>query len=238
MTYSILSRDAETGAIAGATAAGCLGAGGWVLRGSVRGGISASQGASPSCIWGEEVLTEMARGHGAAEAVDLVTGRDSGKSWRQLAALDSGGGTGAFTGNDTTDFKGALRFRNGVASGDLLPDPMMLEAMVNAFIAAEGPLPGRLIAGLEAVSAQGGDAPVSAALLVLERDRAPLSLRIDFSEAPLAELRNLLERAGRAPYRDWARRAPCPADPERHPGSATATLAGDETAAESASDPG
>ena len=59
MTFSILARDPVSGAIGGAAATGSLCVGGWVLRGHVSAGMSASQGAAPSTIWGEEVLAAM-----------------------------------------------------------------------------------------------------------------------------------------------------------------------------------
>ena len=48
MTFSILARDPTTGAIGGAAATGSLCVGGWVLRGDLAAGMSASQGAAPS----------------------------------------------------------------------------------------------------------------------------------------------------------------------------------------------
>ena len=60
MTFSLLARDPATGAIGGAAATGSLCVGGWVLRGSLAGGMSASQGKAPSTFWGEDVLAMMA----------------------------------------------------------------------------------------------------------------------------------------------------------------------------------
>ncbi|MFN3526048.1 MAG: DUF1028 domain-containing protein, partial [Paracoccus sp. (in: a-proteobacteria)] len=62
MTFSILAQDLGTGAFGGAAATGSLCVGGWVLRGDSRAGLTASQGAAPSTMWGEDVLVRMMSG--------------------------------------------------------------------------------------------------------------------------------------------------------------------------------
>ncbi len=59
MTFSLLARDPATGAIGGAAATGSLYVSGWVPRGTLAGGMSASQGKAPSTLWGEAVLAAM-----------------------------------------------------------------------------------------------------------------------------------------------------------------------------------
>ena len=56
MTFSIIARNPKTGEIGGATATGNLCVGGWVLRGNVDKGVTATQGFYPSTIWGENIL--------------------------------------------------------------------------------------------------------------------------------------------------------------------------------------
>ena len=52
MTFSLLYLDKPSGCFAGATATGNLCVGGWVLRGHPHVGLTASQGAEPSILWG------------------------------------------------------------------------------------------------------------------------------------------------------------------------------------------
>ena len=59
MTFSLLAHDHETGTYGGAAATGSLCVGGWVLRGGLDSGLSASQGTAPSTFWGEDVLRAM-----------------------------------------------------------------------------------------------------------------------------------------------------------------------------------
>ena len=90
MTFSILVRDPETGVLGGAAATGNLCVGGWVLRGDARAGLSASQGRTPSTLWGEDVLDAMRHGQNAAQAVAGIVAADRGRATRQLLALDRG----------------------------------------------------------------------------------------------------------------------------------------------------
>ncbi len=217
MTFSILARDASTGALGGAAATGSLCVGGWVLRGDPRAGMSASQGASPSTLWGENVLSLMADGTSASDAVAAVTEPDRGRDWRQLAALDRQGGCAAFTGAKNTMWHGSLSGDGMIVSGNLLTGPEVLAAMLSGFKRARGAFAERLIAALAAAEAAGGDSRglQSAALLVVADDSAPLTLRIDWSEDPIPALSALYDRTLSAPYADWFPTVPTRADPER-----------------------
>ena len=123
MTFSILAQDLNTGAFGAAAATGSLCVGGWVLRGDSRAGLSASQGAAPSPMWGEDVLDRMRAGEDAQTALDAVVGVDGGREGRQLAALDRRGGTACHTGAQNTPWRGSLIAPGLVVSGNLLAGP-------------------------------------------------------------------------------------------------------------------
>jgi uncharacterized Ntn-hydrolase superfamily protein len=217
MTFSILARDDETGAIGGAAATGSLCVGGWVLRGNPGSGMSASQGMAPSTFWGEDVLEMMANGQSAEKAVRAVTEPDQGRAQRQLSALPLAGPGAAFTGGENSPATGEQVFSGGVAAGNMLSSPQVVEALAEGFLAAEGSFPRRLLAGLEAADSAGSDSRglMSAALLVVSPHHAPLSLRIDYADSPLTALAALLARATSGDYAAWARQVPCLDDPER-----------------------
>ena len=145
MTFSILARDPETGAIGGAAATGSLCVGGWVLRGDLGAGMSASQGAAPSTFWGEEVLHRMRQGALAEQAVNDVTSPDSGRAYRQLAALDISGNAAAFTGDKNDDVKGSIEFPDGIVSGNMLGSDSVLATMADTFSASRDVFERRLI---------------------------------------------------------------------------------------------
>jgi len=217
MTFSLLARDPETGAIGGAAATGALCVGGWVLRGDIRAGMSACQGAAPSTFWGEDVLAAMRRGATAPVAVAEVIAPDRGREWRQLTALDRKGGTGGHSGSDNTDWKGHHGFDHGIVAGNMLAGPAVLKALARGFMDSTGPLHARLMAALLAAETAGGDIRglKSAAILVVGPDMAPLSLRVDLSDRPLAALETLLLRATSGDYARWAAQVPCLDDPHR-----------------------
>ena len=218
MTFSILARDPETGAIGGAAATGSLCVGGWVLRGDLRAGMSASQGAAPSTFWGEEVLQHMRNGSRPDEAVKQVTCRDQGRAYRQLAAMDLAGNTAAFTGEENQDIKGSLGFPGGIAAGNMLGRDSVLSAMADAFTASDRVFERRLLAALMAAHDAGGDfrGLLSAALLVLHPDRPPLTLRIDYhADDPIGALEQLYQKTTSGDYADWVRQVPITTDKER-----------------------
>ncbi|WP_010138466.1 DUF1028 domain-containing protein [Oceanicola sp. S124] len=219
MTFSILVRDAETGRIGGAAATGSLCVGGWVLRGRLCAGMSASQGTAPSTLWGEAVLEAMERGISASAAIREVTAPDSGKAHRQLAALDPTGGTGAFTGAASVPACAARMAAGIVVSGNMLTSEAVLDAALAAYEAARGSMADRLLAALRAGEAAGSDSRglLSAALLCLGPDMAPLSLRIDHSESPLSDLAALHKRATTGLYAEWADLVPTKEAPFRAP---------------------
>ncbi len=219
MTFSILAHDPLSNAIGGAAATGSLCVGGWVLRGDARAGMSASQGMSPSTLWGEELLHEMRGGASAKQAVQRVTALDSGREQRQASALDLAGGAAAFSGDQNTPFVSQQAFEGGIATGNMLAGPDVIPAMIDSF--QNGP-PGfaeRLIASLKAAQGAGGDTRglLSAALLIVSRDRAPLTLRIDYDDSdPIAALETLYHKATSGDYARWSVHVPTLDEPERN----------------------
>lgn len=217
MTISILAFDEKSGVYGGAATTGSLCVGGWVLRGAPESGLSASQGSLPSTLWGNEVLALMKTGDTAQRAIDAVTQADPGRAERQLAALDPKGGTGCFTGTASIASAGARMSKNVVVAGNLLLSDAVLDACLSGFFDAAGALDVRLLAALDAAAAAGGDSRglLSAALLVVSHEAAPLTLRIDHSKEPLSDLRALHAQATSGAYADWARHVPTHADPFR-----------------------
>jgi hypothetical protein len=102
--------------------------------------------------------------------------------------------------------------------GDLADDQQpVIDALVEAYLGASGAFALRLMAGLRAAAASGGDSRglLSAALLILARDRAPVTLRVDWSLTPLDALEELHMRATRGPYAGWSADVPTLDAPHR-----------------------
>lgn len=220
MTYTILAIDEKTGRLGGAAATGSLCVGGWVLRGDPRSGMSASQGTAPSTLWGERVLNLMREGHPADGAVAETVVPDSGRDFRQLAALDPTGATAAFTGTRSVPACGHRNAPGAIVAGNMLESEAVLVAALDAFLSTHGDFTDRLMAALFAGERAGSDSRglLSAALLVVGHDIAPISLRVDYSETPLNSLSELLVRTHTAPYSEWVRGVPTLVEPNRAEG--------------------
>jgi uncharacterized Ntn-hydrolase superfamily protein len=104
-----------------------------------------------------------------------------------------------------------------IVAGNLLSSEAVLDACLAGYLDATGAFDARLLAALDAAAAAGGDSRglLSAALLVVRRDAAPLTLRIDHSDTPLADLRALHGRATTGLYAEWAALVPTLDDPQR-----------------------
>jgi uncharacterized Ntn-hydrolase superfamily protein len=168
-------------------------------------------------MWGEDALVRMRAGESAEQALAAVTGPDAGRDWRQLAVLDRAGGAACHTGTANTKWRGALVAPGLVVSGNLLAGPQVLEALRDTFLSTQGSLAERLLAALAAAEAAGGDTRglQSAALLVVSDDAPPLTLRVDWSENPVAALHDLHTRSQSGDYAAWLPTVPTRNDPER-----------------------
>ncbi|MGY6632205.1 MAG: DUF1028 domain-containing protein [Alkalilacustris sp.] len=217
MTFSILVRDPQTGLLGGAAATGNLCVGGWVLRGDAGTGIAATQGEQPSTLWADRAFARLDRDQEAQHVVDAVVAADAGRARRQMGLVCRSGTAGAFTGAENGDWKGALVAPDLVVAGNLLAGPQVLEAARAAVLEGGGLMVDRLMAGLRAAVAAGGDRRglMSAALLVVCDTEPPLDLRIDWAADPLAELAALLDRARRPEYARWVAGLPVRTDPNR-----------------------
>lgn len=194
MTFSVLATDGR-GAVgmavsssSPAVAARCI-----HLRAGVGG--AASQNVTDPRL-GPELLDALERGVDPQTALDdLVQGRPLVEH-RQLAVLDVDGKAAAFSGQGAL---GVHHHRVGtgvVAAGNLLTDPQVVDAVVDAFEASSGELEERLLVALEAGLAAGGEAgPLRSAGLAVVRTVPwrETDLRVDWHDEPVAELRRLLE---------------------------------------------
>ncbi|SPJ25453.1 hypothetical protein PAA8504_03304 [Palleronia abyssalis] len=101
----------------------------------------------------------------------------------------------------------------------MLGGPRVLEAALEALMVRNTRLDLRLLDALAAGAQAGGDSRglLSAALLVVRRDAAPLTLRVDHSHRPLDDLLRLHAQAMASPYIDWLDHVPTLDQPYRRP---------------------
>ncbi len=223
MTFTIIGRDPENGAIGVATATGSIAVGAQVPHCRFGVGAVATQGWSTNVLFARRGLPLLAKGQSASHVMRTLVAEDEGRDFRQLAVMDREGATAGWTGASNSDFKGHLEGSNFIVAGNILAGAEVLEAMAAAYRAATEndlaqDLAGRLLAALSAGQAAGGDSrgTRSAALLVDGGSGAALNLRIDYDEAPVAALAALHERSKDAVYRDFLKRLPDEQDPSRY----------------------
>lgn len=194
MTFSIVGTDGRgrfgvaVSSSSPAVAARCI-----HLRDGV-GAVSAQNITDPRL--GDLLLSALADGAGAQEAVDRVAGADPTRDHRQLVALDARGRTAVYSGAHTLGTHADAAGDGCASAGNMLDDEGVPAAMCAAFAAADGELESRLVAALRAGLAAGGEAGEvrSAGVAVVSghgwRDT---DLRVDWHDDPVGELERLLE---------------------------------------------
>lgn len=197
MTFSLLGCCARTGQIGAVVATSSIAVGARVAFCAAGiGGVLTQHRTDPRL--GPRGLDLLRSGCTAREALDALVASTPHAEWRQLAVLDREGGTAAFSGARVKPERAEALARGAVAIGNILADPRVPAAMLEAFGAsADRPLAERLVRALEAGLAAGGEhGPVrSAHLLVVERESFPLvDLRVDWHDRPVAGLRALWDR--------------------------------------------
>ncbi|HET6182300.1 MAG TPA: DUF1028 domain-containing protein [Acetobacteraceae bacterium] len=193
MTWSILARDAETGALGAAVASRFFAVGGICL--AVEGRVAAlSTQALVNPLYAIEAMPRLRAGEAPEAVLAALTGPDPGASQRQFHILDATGRIAQHTGADCIAWAGHVRGADVSVAGNMLAGPEVVRRTMEGFLTASGPLAERLLAAMEAGEAAGGDkrGKQSAALRVCTADPYPdLDIRADDHPDPLAELRRL-----------------------------------------------
>jgi uncharacterized Ntn-hydrolase superfamily protein len=200
MTFSLLARDPATGQLGLATATHAYGVGPVADHTRPGVGVIATQ-SFVEVSYGPRGLDLLDQGVPAAEALAKLLAEDEDSDIRQVAYLDTGGAIAEHTGSRCVPSCGSVVDGPAIAIGNMLANDGVLPAMVAAFGQAEGDLADRLLAGLEAGDAAGGDARgrMSAALRVVSGDRPDqpwqgtlADLRVDVDPEPISRLRESL----------------------------------------------
>ena len=145
---------------------------------------------------GPKLIGLLRDGAAAATAVAAVVASEPFTGFRHLIALDAAGGTAIHSGRHALGLVGEYAVDGAAAAGNLLAAPDIPRRMVEAWLTADGPVETRLLAALAAAIARGGEAgPVhSAGLSVINGSGWRVTdLRVDWSDAPLADLTALLD---------------------------------------------
>lgn len=193
-TFSIAAIDSETSQTGVAVTTGIAGVGAVCPYVNERAAVVTQSFTKTS--HGANALEFVDRGVPLDAVCDVLIDTDDYASYRQLHGIQKDGSTYVHTGSDCVPWNGAQSYETHTVAGNMLVGEGVIEAIATAFTDANGELADRLVTALEAGQKAGGDkrGKVSAALLV----HAPTpqryhNLRIDLSEEPVVDLRELLE---------------------------------------------
>jgi len=216
VTFSLAGRCGHTGAVGAVIASASMAVAGRCL--AVRAGVGAvaSQSTTDPRLR-EELLTAMAAGRPAADAVTGLVSRTGDVSYRQLVAVDAAGGAAAWSGDRALGLAADVRAADAAAAGNLLADRDVPAAMLAAFgQRPDDSLGDRLIAALRAGLNAGGEiSPVrSAGLLIATSVPWPVTdLRVDGDDDPVGQLARLWQE-WQPQAESYVARALHPAEPE------------------------
>lgn len=199
MTISIAARCERTGAfgVAISSSSPAVGSRCPNVRAGV-GAVSSQNVTDPSL--GPKLLDALQGGLDAHTALAQVSKAATHPEFRQLTVVDNSGESAVYSGAKSLGINAEVTAKNVAAAGNMLANPDVIQAMVDAFSAtSDNELADRLIHALEAGVKAGGEAgPVhSAAVIVATEVSWPTTnLRVDWDEDPISKLREI--------YNVWA----------------------------------
>ena len=193
MTWSILVRDKETGALGAAVASKFFAVGAVCIH--VEGGVAAlATQALVNPMYALQAMPRLREGADPAIVVGDCVVPDPGGNQRQFHILDARGRVAQHTGDDCVTWAGHVWGEDVSVAGNMLAGPAVVRATRDAYLAATGTMAERLLTAMEAGEAAGGDkrGRQSAGLKLCSKDPYPdLDIRADDHPDPLAELRRL-----------------------------------------------
>ena len=195
MTFSLAVRDAASGAFGAAICSSSPAVAARCVHLADGAGAVLSQNVTDPRL-GPKVIALLGGGSDAATALATVLAGEPFAQFRQLIAVDTAGRTAVHSGPDALGVTGEYAVDGAAAAGNLLATPDVPKRLVEAWLAADGPVETRLLAALGAAIAAGGEAgPVhSAGLSVINGSGWRVTdLRVDWSDDPLADLTALLD---------------------------------------------
>ena len=175
MTFSLIGRCAHTGMLGAAVTTSAIGVGSRCPFARAGVGAVLTQHRTDPRL-GPLASDLLALGFNAEQTLAAVVAATPHRDWRQLAVLDASGRSATFSGARVRDERGEARGQDCAAIANIVRSSRIPAEMVAAFEQSpDQPLADRLLAGLQAGQAGGGEFRllVSAALLVVHRESFP-----------------------------------------------------------------
>jgi len=204
MTFSIVARAADGGALGVAVASKFLGAGAAVPAALADVGAVATQSYA-NLAYRPQALALLGTGVAATDTVRALIAGDAGPvDHRQVGVVGASGPGATFTGPACHEWAGGAAGDGYAIQGNMLAGPQVVADMETTWLAEsdQSRLAYRLLAALRAGDRAGGDrrGRQSAALLVVAKglgyggtSDVLVDLRVDDHPDPLTELARLLE---------------------------------------------
>jgi uncharacterized Ntn-hydrolase superfamily protein len=200
MTYSIIARDPDSGAVGVAVQSRYFSVGAVVPWAEAGVGAVATQSfVDPS--YGPLGVELMRHGKSAPDALEALVAHDLEAAYRQVAMIDMMGRVAVHTGERCLEAAGHCVGEHVAAQANLMARETVWGAMIEAFMGTEGDLAIRFLAALDAAEREGGDrrGKQSAAMLIVRAqptgklwlDRI-VDLRVEDHAEPVDELKRLL----------------------------------------------
>ncbi len=202
MTYSIVARDPETGALGVGVQSHFFAVGrmiSWAEAGV--GAVSTQSFVEPA--YGKLGLDLMRHGKTAPQTLRALLAADPQAAVRQVGMVDAAGNAESHTGSGCVAEAGHIVAPGLAIQANMMARPSAIHAMRKVYERSTSIFAVRLLEALEAAEADGGDirGKQSAAILVVgaERSAQPwnhvlVDIRADDSDDPLAECRRLLDQ--------------------------------------------
>ena len=194
MTFTIVARDPITRELGVATTT-CLVGVGDVVPAAASGIAVVGCQAQIRPSSRAEILSCLGAGMSMKMAIESVLSDDPYASKRQILGIGAQHQPFVYTGSDVDTVCGAIMGEHHAVAGNLLANSSVLHAMDMNFLSTPSePLAQRMVRALLCGEQAGGDkrGRMSAALLLVEPTRRPLSLRIDYSDDPVRDLQTAL----------------------------------------------
>jgi uncharacterized Ntn-hydrolase superfamily protein len=193
-TFSILAISPNSRLMGIAVASGSTSVGDRVPHAAPGVGVIATQ-AYTNVAYGIRGLELMTSGLSPKKALSKLLMEDSGRELRQVAIMDFNKRRVVFTGASVLGWHGEAMGKDYVVIGNLLTGKNVVLRIAGEFEKTSGELAWRMAKALKAGSEGGGDkrGETSAALIVVDRKKVKVKIKVDELKAPIEELIRKLE---------------------------------------------